>query len=57
MIKRVLLFQGGWDGHQPDKSAQLFADQLSVHDPQEFTDFPHALTLTVNGLRWAADAL
>jgi len=31
MNRRVLLFWGGWDGHQPEKIAQLFAAELSKH--------------------------
>jgi len=36
MKKRVLLFWGGWDGHQPQKIVQLFADELAKHgfEPQ-----------------------
>ena len=30
-MKRVLLFWGGWTGHQPEKFAQLFAGELSRH--------------------------
>lgn len=30
-MKRVLLFWGGWDGHQPEKIAQLLANELSLH--------------------------
>ena len=31
MKPRVLLFWGGWDGHQPEKIAQLFALELAQH--------------------------
>ena len=31
MKPRVLLFWGGWDGHQPEKTAQLFASELARH--------------------------
>ncbi|MDD5350340.1 MAG: ThuA domain-containing protein [Chthoniobacteraceae bacterium] len=36
MNPRVLLFWGGWDGHQPEKIAQLLACELSRHglEPQ-----------------------
>ena len=36
MKPRVLLFWGGWDGHQPEKFAQLLAGELSQHgfEPQ-----------------------
>lgn len=29
--KKVLIFQGGWDGHEPDKVAQRFAGILEKH--------------------------
>ena len=28
-LKKALIFQGGWDGHQPDQCAALFAGKLS----------------------------
>jgi len=31
MKPRILLFWGGWDGHQPEKIAQLFANELTQH--------------------------
>jgi type 1 glutamine amidotransferase len=36
MKPRVLLFWGGWAGHQPEKIAQLLANELSKHglEPQ-----------------------
>lgn len=27
-MKKILFISGGWDGHQPEKTAQLFADEL-----------------------------
>lgn len=29
--KKVLIFQGGWDGHEPDKVARRFSDLLEKH--------------------------
>ena len=36
MKPRVLLFWGGWDGHHPEQTAQLLANELSQHgfEPQ-----------------------
>lgn len=31
-LKRALIFQGGWDGHQPAQCAELFAAKLAERD-------------------------
>ena len=30
MSKHALIFQGGWDGHEPKKTAELFAEDLTA---------------------------
>ena len=31
-MKKALIFYGGWDGHDPEACATLFADELRKHD-------------------------
>jgi len=30
-MKKALFIQGGWDGHQPERIVQIFADELKAH--------------------------
>jgi len=31
--KKVLIFQGGWDGHEPELTSKRFASLMSTSNP------------------------